>query len=171
VTSTDGDGAAYRSGLILIPVIPPNESIANAIPLSSDLPSVRNQGEDIYSATATDSTRFHGNTSGANVWYSWRAPANGLVRIRAIAPTATAGTGNFPTGTASNSMPKSISTRAIRRDLLFDTTTAQNIAGFDEGTNPQEDTFYAIKDVVYFIEIGGDANQNPAGARILRLRH
>lgn len=163
VTSTDGDGALYKIRLDFNPSTPLNDTIAAAIPLDSSLPSVRNQGEDIYSATATDPTGFNGNTSGANVWYSWRAPASGLVRIRAIAPTATAGTGNFASGSSFKFDAEIYFDTSNPTDSIFDTSTEQGVTGFSDATTPQERTFFAIKDVVYFIEIGGDNDTNSAG--------
>lgn len=164
VTSTDGDGVLFNIRLDFNPIAPPNDNIASAIALPPSVPAVRNQGEDIYSATATDPTGFAGNTSGANVWYSWKAPANGLVRIRAIAPTATGTTGNFhPVGSTFLFDCEVHFDTSNPTDAIFDTATAQRINGFDEGTVPQERTFYALKDVVYFVEIGGDNDRNDAG--------
>lgn len=163
VTSTDGDGVLFNIRLDFNPVAPVNDQIASAIALSPTLPSVRNQGEDIYSATTTDATGFNGNTSGANVWYSWKASANGLVKIRSIAPTSVATTGNFhPIGSTFKYDCEVWFDSSAPKDTVFDTMTAQSAGGFNDGGAPER-TFYALKDVVYFIEIGGDNNTNTAG--------
>lgn len=163
VTSTDGDGAAFGIRLDFNPTAPANDLIAGAIVLAPALPSIRNQGEDIYSATQTDPTGFNGNTSGANVWYSWKAPASGLVKIRAIAPTVSATTGNVtaPASTFRYDCEVYFDTSGPT-DLVFDTATQQSAGGFNDG-GTQERSFYAIRNVVYFIEIGGDNNTNNAG--------
>jgi hypothetical protein len=163
VTSTDGDGFNFNIRLDFNPVAPVNDEIAAAIDLGSTLPIVRVEGEDIYSANTTDLTGFNGNTSGHNVWFRWKAPASGLVRIRSIAPTATATTGNFhPDGSTFLYDVQVYYDSSEPTDNIFDTATRQSVAGFDEG-DPQADTFYAQKDVVYFIEIGGDDDINSAG--------
>lgn len=163
VTSTDGDGSQFNIRLDFNPTAPVNDLIAAAIALDPVLPSIRNQHEDIYSATQTDPTGFNGNTSGANVWYSWKAPATGLVKIRSIAPSPTATAGNFtpPASTFRYDCEVYFDTSGPT-DLVFDTATQQSAGGFNDG-GTQERTFYAIKDVVYFIEIGGDNNTNSAG--------
>ena len=134
-----------------------NDLIASAIALDPALPSIRNQGEDIYSATQADPTGFNGNTSGANVWYSWKAPATGLVKIRAITPSAA-----VPTASTFRYDCEVYFDTSGPMDLVFDTATQQSAGGFNDG-GTQERSFYAIRDVVYFIEIGGDNNTNNAG--------
>ena len=163
VTSTDGDGATYAIRLDFNPTAPANDFIAAAIALDPALPSIRNKGEDIYSATQTDPTGFNGNTSGANVWYSWKAPASGLVKIRAITPSASASTGNVsaPGSTFRYDCEVYFDT-GNPADLIFDAATVQSAGGFNDG-GTQERSFYAIRDVVYFIEVGGDNNTNSAG--------
>jgi hypothetical protein len=164
VTSTDGDGTLFHIRLDFNPIAPANDLITAAIPLDPTLPSVRNAGDDIYSATTTDPTGFNGNTSGANVWFSWRAPVSGLVKVRAIAPSPTATTGNFhPLGSTFDFDLEVYFDRSNPTDPVFDTSTNESVGGFDETDSPQEQTFYATKDVVYFIEIGGDNNINSAG--------
>ncbi|HET6406248.1 MAG TPA: choice-of-anchor tandem repeat NxxGxxAF-containing protein [Chthoniobacteraceae bacterium] len=163
VTSTDGDGFNFNIRLDFNPLQPANDEIGAAIDLGSTLPIARNEGEDIYSATTTDLTGFNGDTSGNNVWYRWTAPSNGLVRLRSIAPTATATTGNFhPDGSTFLFDAEVYYDAANPTDLDFDPNTRQAVQGFDEG-DPQTLTFYAHKDVVYFIEIGGDNDINSAG--------
>jgi hypothetical protein len=163
VTSTDGDGFNFNIRLDFNPVVPVNDTIAAAIDLGSTLPVTRVQGEDIYSATTTDPTAFDGNTSGNNVWFRWKASANGLVRLRSIAPTATATTGNFhPDGSTFLYDAEVFYDTSEPTDTTFDTATRQNVANFTNN-DPQSLTFFAHKDVVYFIEIGGDNNINNAG--------
>jgi hypothetical protein len=161
VTSTDGDGFNFNIRLDFDPVVPANDTIAGNIDLgTTTLPIVRNQGENIYSATDLDAIS---GTSGANVWYRWKAPSSGLVRLRSIAPTATATTGNFhPDGSTFLYDTEVYYDTSEPTDTTFDPATSQNVEGFDEG-DPQTLTFYAHKDVVYFIEIGGDDDQNDAG--------
>jgi hypothetical protein len=163
VTSTDGDGFNFNIRLDFNPTVPANDTIAQAIDLGSTLPVTRVQGEDIYSATTTDPTGFDGDTSGHNVWFRWKASANGLVRLRSIAATATATTGNFhPDGSTFLYDAEVFYDTAEPTDIIFDTATRQNVAGFNQNQT-QSLTFYAHKDVVYFIEIGGDDDQNDAG--------
>lgn len=164
ITSTDGDGALFNVRLDFNPAVPPNDLITNAILLPAVLPVIRDQGEDNFSATQTDPTTFNGNTSGANVWYAWRAPASGLVKIRALTPSANAAIGNLPpAGSAFKFDCEVWFDTSSPRDAAFNTATAQSIASFNETASPQERMFYAIQDVVYFIEIGGDNNLNNAG--------
>lgn len=159
VTSTDGDGFNFNIRLDFDPTVPANDSIATPQDLGTGpLPIVRNQGDNIYSATTAD-----GVTSGANVWFTWKAPASGLVRLRSIAPTATATTGNFhPDGSTFLFDAQVSFDPATPTDTTFTPGTLQAVAGFDE-TDPQTLSFYAHKDVVYLIEIGGDDDFNDAG--------
>lgn len=162
VTSTDGDGFNFNIRLDFNPTVPANDTIAASADLGSGpLPIVRNQGDDIYSATNTDT--FAGATSGNNVWFRWKASTSGLVRFRSIAPTATVTTGNFhPDGSTFLYDTEVFYDTSEPTDTTLDPATVQNVAGFDQG-DPQALTFYAHKDVVYFIEIGGDNDQNDAG--------
>ncbi len=163
VTSTDGDGALFNLRLDYSPTAPTNDLIASAVTLTSTLPSIRNLGENIYSATQTDPTGFSGNTSGANVWYAWRAPASGPVKIRSIAPTAVGTTGNsHPIGSTFKYDCEVWFDTSSPKDTAFDTATAQSAGGFNDG-GTQERTFYALANVIYFIEIGGDSNTNTSG--------
>ncbi len=162
VTSNDGDGALFKIQLDYTATVPANDLIVGAIALSPALPSLRIQGENNYSATAADA--IPGFTSGANVWYSWKAPANGLVKIRAVSPSATSTTGNFnPLGSTFRFDAEVYFDSTNPTDTIFTTATAQQVANFTNGTFPQERIFYAVKDIVYFIEIGGDNNINNAG--------
>ena len=163
VTSTDGDGVLFNLRLDYNPTAPTNDLIASAVALASTLPSIRNLGENIYAATQSDPTGFNGGTSGANVWYAWRAPASGLVKIRSLAPTSVATTGNFhPLGSTFKYDCEVWFDTSAPKDTAFDTATAQSAGGFNDG-GAQERTFYALANVVYFIEIGGDSNTNAAG--------
>jgi hypothetical protein len=163
VTSTDGDGFNFNIRLDFNPNKPVNDEIGSAIDLNTPLPIARVQGEDIYSATTTDLTGFDGNTSGHNVWYRWKAPNSGLVRLRSIAATPTATTGNFhPDGSTFLFDAEVYYDTAEPTDTTFDTVTRVNVTGF-ANNEPQALTFYAQKEVVYFIEIGGDDDINEAG--------
>ena len=121
VTSTDGDGSAYSIRLDFNPNAPTNDLIASAVALNPALPSIRNQGEDIYSATQTDPTGFNGNTSGANVWYSWKAPSTGLVKIRALTPSAA-----LPIASTFRYDCEVYFDTSAPTDLVFDTATQQS---------------------------------------------
>jgi hypothetical protein len=158
---TTGDGVNFNIRLDFNPTAPANDLIAAAAPLTSALPSVRNIGEDIYSATTTDS--FTGNTSGNNIWYSWKAPFTGSVRLRSIAPTPSAGTGNFTTASSFRYDCEVYFDTTNPTDTVFDTVARQEVANFDDGDSPQQLSFYAIKDVVYYIEVGGDNDDDAAG--------
>jgi hypothetical protein len=116
VTSSDGDGFNFNIRLDFNPVAPANDTIATNIDLGSTLPIVRNQGDDIYSATTTDPTLFDGNTSGNNVWYRWTAPASGwfaFVRSRQLQLRRPAI--SIPTAARSCSIPRSTTIRQSRR--------------------------------------------------------
>jgi hypothetical protein len=81
-----------------------------------------------------------------------------------IAPNSVATTGNFhPVGSTFKYDCEIYFDTSAPKDSVFDTSTAQSAGGFNDNGS-QERTFYAIKDVVYFIEIGGDNNTNTAGA-------
>lgn len=163
VSSTDGDGFNFNIRLDFNPIPPPNDTIAGNIDLGTTLPIVRIEGESLYSATTVDPTGFSGDTSGNNVWFRWKAPASGLVRLRSIAPTDVATTGNFfPDGSTFLYDVEVYFDTSEPTDATFDTLTRQSVAGFNEGDS-QTLTFYAYKDVVYFLEIGGDNDQNDAG--------
>jgi hypothetical protein len=173
VTSTDGDGVLFNVRSTFNPV-GAAERYGRQCDRARFDPAYRTKtkAKDIYSATQNRSQRVQTAThSGANVWYSWIAPANGLVRIRSIAPASVATTGNFhPIGSTFKYDLEVYFDTGAPKDGVFDTTTAQTAGGFNDGGS-QERTFYAIKDVVYFIEIGGDNNTNTAGRGFFRLHN
>ena len=161
VTSTDGQGVQYNIRLDAPSTVPPNDAISNAIDLQSTLPSIRNQGDNNYNATM--GANFDGMSNGVNVWYRWKAPATGMVRLRSLAPTANT--------TVGNQVPDSSTFKfdcyvyydtSNPTDTVFDTSTRQNIAGFTN-QQTQSTSFFALKDVEYFIEIGGDVTQHSSG--------
>ncbi len=89
VSSTDGDGFPFSIVLDAAPAqtAPLNDlvdaSLTTSFTLAATLPSIRDAEDNNYSATDTETA---GNTSGANVWFSRKAPATGLVALRSILP-------------------------------------------------------------------------------------
>jgi len=148
-----------------------NASLGGTYALPSTLPAPRVAGS-IYSATNNEiaGTTVGTNRDGANVWYSWKAPASGMVTVRSLLPNGvyTAPNGTYPEASTFRFDCEVFFDRADPRNTFTPAAWSQNdlqtVASFSDATTSQSTSWYAIKDVVYLIEIGGDSTAGASNA-------
>jgi hypothetical protein len=177
VASTTGSAFPFSIVLDAEPAQTPpgndsvNSSLAFPYSLSSTLPVPR-VGGSTYSATNNEvaGTTIGNNTDGANLWYSWKAPASGMVTVRSLLPNGiyTSPNGTYPEASTFRFDCEVFFDRSDPRNNItpaqWSQADLQTVASFSDANASQFTSWYAIKDVVYLIGIGGDSTSAAGNA-------